>query len=278
MNQLLARPAAWQEATWHHGLERKSARELALMREAGKINALALAEMVKHTRPGVATKQLNAIAERVIRGHGAEPAFKNYPGPYPFPASITVSVNEQLVHGLPGPRVIREGDLVSLDCGVKYQGYYADAAVSVGVGKCSPLVRKILQVTEEALWVGIRLLRPGRRTGDVSAAMREFVEDRHGFRLVRNYTSHGIGRHVHEDPALTNDEKAGTGALLRPGLVMALEPMVLVSTRETRVLPDQWTVVAADGEVTAHFEHTVAITEGEPDVLTALPVEDLVKA
>ena len=151
MNQVLLRPTALQEATWHHGLERKSARELALMREAGKINARALAEMVKYVRPGVTTQQLNTIAERVIRSQGGEPAFKNYPGPYPFPASITVSVNEQLVHGLPGPRVIREGDLVSLDCGVKFQGYYADAAVSVGVGNYSPLVRKILQVTEEAL-------------------------------------------------------------------------------------------------------------------------------
>lgn len=275
MNQVLARPAALQETTWHHGLERKSARELALMRAAGRINALTLAELVKHTRPGVTTQQLNAIAERTIRSQGGEPAFKNYPGPYPFPASITVSVNEQLVHGLPGPRVIREGDLVSLDCGVRFQGYYADAAISVGVGQCSPLVRKILQVTEEALWVGLRLLQPGKRTGDVSAALREFVEEQHGFRLVRNYTSHGIGRHMHEDPALTNDERAGTGTLLRSGLVIALEPMVLVSTRETRTLPDQWTVVAADGEVTAHFEHTVAITESDPEVLTAHPIENV---
>ncbi len=261
----LAAPA--QDETWHKGIERKSARELALMRQAGRINALALAAMVKHARPGITTRQLDAIAERIIRENDATPAFKGYPGPYPYPAATTISVNEQLVHGLPGPRVLREGDVVSLDCGTKYQGYYADAAVSVGIGKLRPLAKKILEVAEAALYVGIDGLRPGRRTGDVSARLREFVES-HGFRLARQFTSHGVGRHMHEDPAITNYEKAGTGALLRPGLTIALEPMVLVSTSETRTLPDQWTVVAADGEVTAHFEHTVAITEGDPEILT----------
>jgi methionyl aminopeptidase len=256
-----------QSTTWHHGIERKSLREIGLMREAGKINALALAEMVKQVRPGVTTRHLDAIADRVIRAHGGEPAFKNYPGPYPFPAATTISVNEQLVHGLPGPRVLREGDLVSLDCGTKYQNYYADAAVSVGVGRCSPLVNKILEVTAAALQVGIAQLRPGKLTGDVSAAIQQFVEG-HGFRVVRLYTSHGIGRHMHEDPAIPNYGKAGTGIRLRPGMVIALEPMVLVSTTETRLLPDQWTVASSDGEVTAHFEHTVLITDGEPEILT----------
>lgn len=256
-----------QASTWYHGVERKSARELALMREAGKINARALAEMCKHIRPGVTTRQLDAIAERVIRAHGAEPAFKNYPGAYPFPAATTISINEQLVHGLPSARAIREGDLVSMDCGTKYQNYYADAAVSVGVGRCSPLVKKILEITQAALVLGIAQLRPGRRVGDVSATIQQFVEG-HGFRVVRIYTSHGIGRHMHEDPAIPNYGKAGTGLVLRPGMVIALEPMVLVSTTETRTLPDQWTVASADGEVTAHFEHTVAVTEGEPEILT----------
>lgn len=260
-------PVLAEAETWHKGLERKSARELALMRQAGRINALALAEMAKHVRPGITTRQLDAIAERVIRQAGAVPAFKGYPGPYPFPANTTISVNEQLVHGLPGPRVIREGDVVSLDCGTKYEGYYADAAVSVGVGQLHPLAKKIIEVAEAALYVGLEQLRPGKRTGDVSAAMREFVEGQ-GFRLVRQFTSHGVGRHMHEDPAIANDEKAGTGVVLRPGLTIALEPMVLVSTRETRTLPDGWTIVSADGAVTAHFEHTVAITEGEPEILT----------
>ncbi|MGH2523825.1 MAG: type I methionyl aminopeptidase [Anaerolineales bacterium] len=253
--------------TWHKGIERKSARELALMRQAGRITALALAEMRAHVRPGITTRQLDAIAEKVIAQHDALPAFKGYPGPYPFPNATTISVNEQLVHGIPGPRVLREGDLVSLDCGVRYHGFYADSAISVGVGKCSGLVQRLLEVTEQALWAGIEMMRPGKRTGDVSAAIQDFVEG-NGFRVVREYTSHGIGRHMHEDPAVPNYGKPGTGVILRPGMVIALEPMVLVGTTETRTLPDQWTVVSQDGSLTAHFEHTVAVTERAPEVLT----------
>ena len=256
-------------AAWHRGIERKSARELGLMRQAGRVTALALAEMRAHVRPGVTTRQLDAVAERVIARNNAVPAFKGYPGPYPYPNATTISVNEELVHGIPGPRVLREGDLVSLDCGARYGGFYADSAVSLGVGRCSPLAQRLLEVTEQALYAGIRLMRSGRRTGDVSVGIQEFVESR-GFRLAREYTSHGIGRHMHEDPEVRNYVKRGTGAVLRPGMTIALEPMVLVGTAETRILADQWTVVSEDGSLTAHFEHTVALTEGEPEILTRL--------
>ena len=254
---------------WRAGIERKSERELAVMRQAGKIVARALAEMKAHTKPGVTTRQLDAIAEKVIAQHKAVPAFKGYPGPYPYPNATTISVNEQLVHGIPGLRMIKEGDLVSLDCGVLYQGFYGDAALSVGVGRYSPEVERLLEVTEQALYAGIEMMRPGKRTGDVSAAIQKYVEG-HGYYVVREYTSHGIGRSMHEDPAVPNHGKAGKGSRLRPGMTIALEPMVLAGTHETRVLPDQWTVVSKDGSLTAHFEHTVAVTEDNPVILTRL--------
>lgn len=256
-------PAAKRRA----GVERKSARELELMRTAGRINAEALAAMAAAVRPGITTRQLDIIAEKVIRGHGAEPAFKGYPGPYPYPFTTTVSVNEELVHGLPGPRALRDGDVVSLDCGTRYQGFYADAALTVGVGELSPLAQRLIEITEQSLYVGIRLMRPGQRTGDVAAAMQGYVED-HGFRMVRDYTSHGIGRNMHEDPEVRYYVKPGTGTLLQPGMTIALEPMVLVGTAETSVRPDQWTVVSANGSLACHFEHTLAVTAGEPEILT----------
>src|SRR5437870_3044689 len=161
-----ARAAA---STWRSGIERKSGRELELMRQAGQVVALALAEMREHAKPGLTTRQLDALAEKVIAAHKAWPAFKGYPGPYPFPNATTISINEELVHGIPGPRIIREGDLISLDCGAIYQGFYADAAISLGIGECAPLVKKLLTVTEQALSAGIEKMRPGQRTGDVSA-------------------------------------------------------------------------------------------------------------
>ena len=172
-----------------------------------------------------------------------------------------------MVHGIPGPRALRDGDVVSLDCGTLFQGYYADSAVSVVVGTASPLARRLLEVAEQALYAGIAAARPGNRTGDVAMTMQAFVEQ-HGFRMARLYTSHGIGRHMHEAPEIRYYVKRGTGVVLRPGMTLALEPMVLVGTPETEVLADQWTVVSADGSLTAHFEHTVAVTDGEPEVLT----------
>ncbi len=260
---------AWRR-TWRKGIRLKSPEEIAIMRQAGRINALALRAVREAIRPGVSTAELDAIAEEVIRRHGARPAFKGYPGPYPFPATITVSINEELVHGIPREdRIIQEGDLVSIDCGTVYRGFVADAAFTVGVGAISPLAQKLLRVTEEALNIGIRMARPGKRTGDISAAIQEYVET-HGFHVTREYTGHGIGRWMHEDPAVPNYGEPGTGELLRPGMVLALEPMVLVGTPETRVLEDQWTVVSADGSLTAHFEHTVAVTEFGPQILTRL--------
>ena len=253
--------------SWHNGIERKSTRELALMQAAGDILARVLAEVRGHIKPGVTTHQLDALADKLIAQHKAQPAFKGYPGPYPFPCATTISINEELVHGIPGKRVVQTGDLVSVDCGVIYQGYYADAAFSVGVGECSEAVRRILEITERALYVGIDQMRPAKHTGDISAAIQQYVEGA-GFHVVRDYTSHGIGRHMHEDPSVPNHGQASTGPVLRPGVVIALEPMVLAGTMETVVRPDQWTVAAADGSLTAHFEHTVAVTEGEPLILT----------
>jgi methionyl aminopeptidase len=176
-------------------------------------------------------------------------------------------VNEELVHGIPGKKKIREGDIVSVDCGSIVDGYVGDSAFSVVVGEPSPLLRLLLEATEKALADAIDQMRPGRKTGDVSAAMQRTAEQA-GFHVVRNYTSHGIGRLMHEEPSVPNYMKPGQGVLLRPGMTIALEPMVLVGTMETRVLADQWTVVAADGSMTAHFEHTVAVTDGEPMILT----------
>lgn len=263
------RPAEAEPGGWHRGVELKSARELALMRQAGRIAALALAEMRAQLKPGITGRQLDALAERVIAKHKAQPAFKGVPGPYPYPFATTISINEQLVHGLPTKRAIRAGDLVKLDCGVLYQGFYADSALSVGVGRCAPEVEQLIQVTEQALYLGISQARAERHVGDISAAIQEFVEG-HGYHLTPEYTGHGIGRHMHEDPEVPNRGKPGTGRRLRPGLVIAIEPMVIVGTDETLIQPDEWTVVSEDGSLTCHFEHTVAVTEGEPEILTRL--------
>ncbi len=254
---------------WRAGVERKSPRELTIMRDAGKIAALALAEMKARLKPGITTRQLDAIAEKVIAQHNARPAFKGYPGPYPYPAVTTISVNEQMVHGIPGSRVIREGDLVSLDCGVFYQGFYADNAISLGVGRVTSDVERLLTVTEQALYVGIDQARVSNRVGDISAVIQQCVESA-GYHLANGYTGHGVGRSMHEDPEVPNIGNAGAGRLLRPGMVIAIEPMVIVGTTETETLADQWTAVSADGSLTAHFEHTVAITLAGPEILTRL--------
>ena len=251
------------------GIERKSARELVLMRQAGKILAQVLAEVRAQVRPGITTRQLDALADRAIAQRRATPAFKGYPGPYPFPCATTISINNELVHGIPGPRVIQAGDVVSVDCGVVYQGYYADAAFTVGAGAVSPEAEKLMAATARALELGIDQMRAGRHTGDIGAAIQQWVESQ-GFRVVRDYTSHGIGRQMHEEPSVPYYMKAGTGPRLQPGMVLALEPMVIVGTSATRVKADQWTVVSDDGSLTAHFEHTVAVTEGEPLILTRL--------
>ena len=253
--------------SWDRNIVIKSEKELLVLREAGRVNALALRAVRQMIRPGVATIDLDAAAEEVIRKHGGVPIFKGYPGPYPFPATLCISVNEELVHGFPSKRKLREGDIVSIDCGTLLEGFVGDSAFSAGVGEISVNAQRLLQVTEQALYEGIAQMRPGNRTGDVSSAIQRYAEGQ-GFHLTREYTGHGVGRAMHEGPQVPNYGTPGRGVILRPGMTIALEPMVLVGTPHTRVMPDQWTVVSADGSLTAHFEHSVAVTAGEPLILT----------
>lgn len=247
----------------------KTPKEIAIMREAGRINAMALDAVRKLIRPGVTTADLDAAAAEVIRKHDAKPAFLGVPGAYPYPATTTISVNDELVHGIPGKRRLREGDIVSVDCGTIFEGYVGDSAFTAGVGEISAEAQRLLEVTEKALYIGIDKLRAGNRVGDVGAAIQAYVEAS-GYHLTREYTGHGIGKAMWEGPQVPNYGIAGRGTLLRVGMVIALEPMVLVGTPHTRVLPDRWTVASADGSLTAHFEHTVAITTDGPMILTEL--------
>lgn len=249
----------------------KSEAELHRMRQAGHIVAEVLERMREQVAPGVTTGQLNRWAEEVIERRGGTPSFKGYPpgSSHPFPAAICASVNQELVHGIPGPRVLLEGDIVSIDVGVIYQGYQGDAAITLPVGEVHPEAQRLLAVTEEALYAGIAQARAGNRSGDISAAIQSVVEA-HGFNVVREYTGHGIGRQMHEDPQVPNFGQRSHGVLLRRGMTIALEPMVLAGDYRVRVLDDHWTVVSADGSLTAHFEDTILIQDGEAEILTRL--------
>ena len=254
---------------WARQVILKTPAEISIMREAGRINATVHATVRKLIKPGVSTADLDAAAEEVLRKYGAVSPFKGYGQP-PYPNATTISINEELVHGIPSPkRRLKEGDIVSVDCGTLFEGYVADSAFSAGVGVISPKARKLLEVTEQALQAGILKMRAGNHTGDVSAAIQQVVE-RHKFHVTREYTGHGVGRSMHEGPQVPNYGTPGAGIVLRPGMVIALEPMVLVGTNRTKVLADQWTVVSADGSLTAHFEDSVAVTEGDPLILTVL--------
>jgi len=252
----------------------KTKEEIELMRQAGKIVAKALDEIRQQTSPGVTTAELDKIAEDVLKRHDATPVFKGYPnqrqsGPS-FPATITASINEELVHGIPSQaRVLQEGDIISVDCGANYKGWIGDAATTIPVGKISDEARRLLEVTERALYIGIEQARLGNRTEDISATIQEYVE-REGFCVVREYTGHGVGRNMHEDPQVPNFGRQGRGVRLRKGMTIALEPMVQVGTWKTKLLDDGWTVVTADGTLSAHFEHSFAVTGGEADILTLL--------
>lgn len=265
------------------GIRLKSEAELALMRTAGRIVAEVHARLRELIQPGITTADLDAIAAEVIRRNGGIPAFVGYPhhqkdGP-PFPATLCTSINDELVHGIPSPkRLLRAGDVLSIDVGVVYQGYYGDSGWTYPVGQISPEAQRLLRVTEESLWLGIAQARVGNRFVDISAAIQRHVEA-HGFSVVREYTSHGIGRHMHEEPSLLNYVPDTEEALraypvwrrpLKRGMTIALEPMVNAGDWRTRVLDDQWTVATADGSLSAHFEHTIAITDGEAEVLTRL--------
>ena len=241
------------------------------MRRAARIVADVLERMRERVAPGVTTAELDELAEKVIRKYNAIPSFKGYPpgSAYPFPANICTSVNEELVHGIPGPRILQEEDIISIDVGAILDGYHGDAAITLPVGRVSPEAQRLLDATEGALYAGIAAARPGNRSGDISAAIQSYVESR-GYTVVREYTGHGIGRRMHEDPQVPNHGQTGKGVLLRKGMTIALEPMVLLGDASVRVLDDHWTVVSCDGELTAHFEHDIAITNGDAQILSRL--------
>ena len=242
----------------------KSEREIATMRQAGRIVATILKILSKQIKPGMKTKELDIITAREVERLEAKPSFKGYRG---FPANLCVSVNDEIVHGIPGERVLNEGDIVSLDFGAIFGGFHVDAAETVGVGKIKPKAKKLMEATKGALEAGINAARPGARLGDVSAAIQDYAESR-GYSVVREYTGHGIGRDMHEEPQIPNFGLPGTGPVLKKGMTLALEPMVNLGDWQTRLGDDHWTVLTADGSLSAHFEHTIAITDTEPEVLT----------
>ncbi|MGD9049350.1 MAG: type I methionyl aminopeptidase [Anaerolineae bacterium] len=247
----------------------KSAQEIGLMREAGRIVAEVLAGIRAAVAPGVTTADLEAIADEIIVGkYQAIPSFKGYRG---FPGMVCASVNEEIVHGIPGQRVLQDGDIVSVDVGVIYKGYHGDSAITVGVGQIDADSQRLMDVTAESLRIGIEAAKPGNWTTDISRAIQAYVESQ-GFSVVREYTGHGIGRQMHEDPQIPNyfEPRIGGRVRLRPGMTFALEPMVNIGDWKTRVLDDRWTVVTADGTRSAHFEHTVAVTKNGPEIMTRL--------
>jgi methionyl aminopeptidase len=252
----------------------KSKEELELMRQAGRIVARVHEEIRKYARPGATTGEMNRIAEDVLKRHNATPVFKGYPnqreGLPPFPETITACINEELVHGIPSDdRVLQEGDIFSVDCGAYYKGWVGDAAVTIPIGQISEEKQRLIEVTEQAFYEGLAWAKLGNRTQDISAAIQEYVE-RHGYNVVREYTGHGVGRHMHEDPQVPNFGEHGKGVPLKQGMTIALEPMVNAGTWQTELLDDGWTVVTADGALSSHFEHSFAVTDGEPDILTLL--------
>ena len=243
----------------------KSTAELEKMYRSGQVVWGALQKMRAMVQPGVSTKELDKFAESYTAEHHARPAFKGYRG---YPGSVCTSINQEVVHGIPSAsRKLREGDILSMDFGVEMDGYFADAALTVPVGKISPEREKLLRVTRESLERAIDKVRPGNRLGDVSAAVQQWVEQ-HGYSVVREFVGHGIGTHMHEDPQVPNYGPAGQGPKLEEGLVIAIEPMVNVGAPSVRVLSDDWTAVTADGSDSAHFEHSVAVTKNGPWILT----------
>jgi methionyl aminopeptidase len=254
---------------WQRGINLKSARELEIMRRAGRINALALLAAISAAEIGATTADIDAAASEVLQNHGAKPAFLGYPGAYPYPAVTTISINEELVHGIPGERKLQEGDIVSIDCGSIIEGFVADSALTIGIGEIPEGAQKIIDTTFNALFAGIEQMCIGNRTGDISSAIQTYVEGK-GFNVVREYTGHGVGKQMHEDPQVPNYGTPGKGVSLKEGMTIALEPMVLAGVKETSVQKDQWTVSSKDGELTAHFEHTIAVTRNGPEILTTL--------
>jgi len=246
-------------------IEIKSEQEIAVMRKAGRIVATVLEELKSQVRPGMKTEELDIIANNELERLEAKPSFKGYRG---YPASLCVSVNDEIVHGIPGKRVLQEGDIVSIDFGVIYDGFQGDSAVTIGIGKVGSKAKKLMKTTKGALEAGIAAARPGARLGDISATIQQYVESR-GYSVVREYTGHGIGRQMHEEPQIPNFGLPGQGPLLKKGMTLAIEPMVNTGDWRTRVGDNNWTVSTSDGSLSAHFEHTIAITDDEAEVLTA---------
>jgi len=242
----------------------KTAAEIATLREGGQILARVLALVAKAAVPGAKAADLDALAERTIRAAGGIPAFKNFEG---FPATLCVSVNREVVHGLPGDKVLQEGDIVGLDCGVRYGDLFTDAAITVGVGKISKDAKKLISVTEQAFREALKVIKAGATTGDIGHAVQTYVEQ-HGFNVIRALVGHGVGHAVHEDPKVPNYGQPGTGTALPAGLVIAVEPMVAAGHWQVQTALDKWTVMTADGGLAAHYEHTLVVTDHGYDILT----------
>jgi len=246
------------------GIIIKSPREIAIMREAGRVVAAVIEALTKAVVPGITTRELDEVAGKELKKHGAVSAFKGYHG---FPALICTSINEEVVHGIPGNRMLKTGDIISLDVGAILDGFYGDAAVTLPVGKISAEAQRLIETTEGALQTGIAAARSGARLGDISAAIQSYVESKN-FSVVREYVGHGVGRDLHEDPQIPNFGIAGEGPLLKKGMTLALEPMVNAGDWRTKVADNRWTVSTIDGRLSAHFEHTIAITDGSAEILT----------
>jgi methionyl aminopeptidase len=248
------------------GIVIKSAREIEIMHQAGRIVAETLALLAENVRPGITTRELDELTFRTITKQGATPSFKGYRG---YPASLCASINDEVVHGIPDKRVLKEGEIISLDVGAYYKGLHGDAAVTVPVGKINSRTQALLDACKAGLAAAIAAAKAGSRIGDISSAVQTEVEAR-GFSVVREYTGHGVGRDLHEDPLVPNYGEPHQGVVLRPGMTLALEPMINMGAWAVKVKPNGWTVVTRDGSWSAHFEHSVAITEGDADILTRL--------
>jgi methionyl aminopeptidase len=249
----------------------KTEEEIQLMRAANQLVGQTLAELFKYIKPGVSTGHLDKIAEQFIRDNNAIPTFKGFPNPYgsPFPASICTSVNSCVVHGIPSDKqILQEGDIVSIDCGVKLEGFCGDSAYTFCVGEVSPQVKQLLKVTKESLYKAIEVAITGKRVGDIGYTVQEYCES-YGYGIVRELTGHGIGRDMHEDPCIPNYGKRNNGALLKNGMCLSIEPMVTMGQRQIGMLSDQWSIVAIDGKPAAHFEHTIAVRNGQSEILSS---------
>ena len=249
----------------------KTEDEIKLMRRANQLVGNTLGELAKHIKPGVTTLQLDKIADEFIRDHGAIPTFKNFPNPFggPFPASICTSVNDVVVHGVPDSKtVLKDGDIISIDCGTLLDGFNGDSCYTFCVGEVSQEVRQLLKITKESLYLGIEQATAGKRVGDIGDTVQTYCES-HGYGVVRELTGHGIGKEMHEDPQVPNYGRRGNGALLKSGMCIAIEPMITMGNRQIWMMPDKWTIRTRDGKPAAHFEHTIAIRRGKAEILSS---------